>query len=259
MIDLKEFIKISEDIVDEIQKHHDKKLQDMIAEARREASQKEAAALKESRLANPSEAPIPWGWIHFAPDVFQDMVSGYETRKLPEIDQYSFSCMAYSSAPRCLNRIHRFVDDYRLLTIANNSTRDITIFDALDTIKKAVLKFVNLENQTEPEAWFSDLDYMVSECRIVHTVEPHHALLEGCPVESMASVASAYRILLGHILGFLYAMDQAYNLNRAYISANQAPAFRIAIGPAWIAKRMERRTRLVSAQLAVWDDTEAGN
>ena len=256
VIDLKEFIKISENIVDEIEKSHDEKLEDMIVGAGSEAFQNEAAALRESHLANPSQAPIPWGWTYVTPDAFREMISGYETRKLPEIDQHSFSCMAYSTAPRCLARIHRFIDDYRLLTIADNSTRDMAILDALDTIKKAALKFVKLENQTKPEAWFSDLDYMVSECRIVHNVEPHHFLLEDCPVESMATITSAYQILLGQILGFLRAMDQAYNLNRAYISANQTPTFRIAFGPAWLTMRMETRARLVSAQLAVWDEVE---
>jgi hypothetical protein len=256
VIDLKEFIKISENIVHEIEKSHEEKLQDMIVEARSEAFQHEAAALQELHLANPSQAPIPWGWTYVTPDAFREIISGYETRKLPEIDQHSFSCMAYSTAPRCLARIHRFVDDYRLLMIADNSTPDMAILDTLDTIKKAALKLVYLENQTKPEAWFSDLDHMVSECRIVHNVEPRHLLLEDFPVESMATAASAYQILLGQILGFLYAMDQAYNLNRAYSSANQTPALRIAFGPAWLTMRMETRARLVSAQLAVWDEVE---
>jgi hypothetical protein len=181
VIDLKEFIKISEDIVDEIERSHEDRLQDMIAVARSEAFQNEAAALEELHLANPFQAPIPWGWTHVPPDAFRDIISGYETRKLPEIDQQSFGCMAYSIAPRCLDRIHRFIDDYRLSIIADNSTRNMAISNALDTIKKAALKFVNLENKTKPEAWFSDLDYMVSEYRIVHTVEPQHAVLGDFP------------------------------------------------------------------------------
>jgi hypothetical protein len=132
----------------------------------------------------------------------------------------------------------------------------MAISDALDTIKKAILKFVNLENKTKPEAWFSDLDYMVSEFCIVHAVEPQHALLEDFPVESVVTVASAYQILLDHVLGFLYAMDQAYCLEKAYISADQPSAFRIVFGPAWLAMRMETRTRLVTAQLAVWDEVD---
>ena len=256
IIDLKEFMKISENIVDEIEKSHDENLQEMIAEARSEALESEAAALQESHLAKPSQAPIPWGWTYTTSDTFREMISEYETSRLPKIDQHSFSCMAYSTAPRCLARICRFVDDYRLLMIADNNTADMAISDALETIKEGTLKFVNLENQTEPEAWFSDIDYMVSECRIVYNVEPHHFLLEDCPIESMETVASAYQTLLGQILGFLRAMDQAYNLGKDYISANQTAAFRIAFGPAWLTMRMEARARLVGAQLTVWDEVE---
>jgi len=132
----------------------------------------------------------------------------------------------------------------------------MTISNALDTIKKAALKFVNLENKTNPEAWFSDLDDMVSEYRIMHTVEPEHALLKDFPVESMVAMARAYQVPLDHVLSFLYAMDQAYNLNKTYISANQTSAFRIVFGPAWLAMRMQTRARLVSVQLTVWDEVE---
>jgi hypothetical protein len=72
----------------------------------------------------------------------------------------------------------------------------------------------------------------------------------------METVASAYQTLLGQILGFLRAMDQAYNLGKDYISANQTTAFRIAFGPAWLTMRMEASTRLVGAQLTVWDEVE---
>jgi hypothetical protein len=64
IIDLKEFMKISENIVDEIEKSHDENLQEMIAEARSEAFESEAAALQESHLAKPSQAPIPWVWTY---------------------------------------------------------------------------------------------------------------------------------------------------------------------------------------------------
>jgi hypothetical protein len=86
VINLKEFIKISEDIIDEIERSYEEKLQAMIAEARCEAFQDEAAALDELHLTNPSQAPIPWGWAHVPPDFFRDIISGFETRNLPEID-----------------------------------------------------------------------------------------------------------------------------------------------------------------------------
>jgi hypothetical protein len=72
----------------------------------------------------------------------------------------------------------------------------------------------------------------------------------------VVAAATAYQVLLDHVLGFLYAMDQAYNLNNSYISANQTSAFRVVFGPAWSRMRMESRARLVSAQLAVWDEVE---
>jgi hypothetical protein len=168
----------------------------------------------------------------------------------------SFSCMAYISAPRCLDHIRRFMDAYRIINLADNSTPDPNCQNALETMKRGALKFAVLEDQTALETSNSDLDEIVAECRIVNAAEPSNPLFEDCPAESLSTISGAYESLLLDVLSFVQTMDKVYDFPRSPASREVKSGMRNAFGQAWMANKMEHRVRLVGIQLAAWDKIE---
>lgn len=261
IIDLLEFLRISEKIVNEIERIHDQDMQNTIQQAMYAAIGNNEKKLEESRRANLSEALLPWGWVFVAPQSFIDTISLYEASSLPHVHHYSLTCMAYFSASRSLGRISKIEGDYSLLCSADGVLADPAIIEALTTMKNAALKFTILENQDETETWFSDIEKLEVECRILHAVDSKNSAIEGFSAEAVRirSITSAYRILMDHILAFLQTMDDAYKEHKKFSADRSLDTVGIArdvYKTEWSSKRMEARARLVSIQLATWPEVE---
>lgn len=252
VIDLLEFFKISEIIVNKIESVHDGEMQNMIQEANIEATKNEENALDKSRRGKPAQALLPWGWEFVAPGSFKDTISSYQTTLPPSFDCRSLTCMAYFSAPRSLSRVHQIVEDYRFLCAADGVAADPAITDALTTMTTASLKFTHLENQNGAET-FSEIEKLLVECSILYALDSKNPTIDGFSVEAIRikTVKAAYQTLIDHVLGFLQTIDDAYNNSSDHIDAVRA-----FYKTTWLAKRMEARACLVRAQLATWHEVE---
>lgn len=212
----------------------------------REAICNEASRRKLERSENPNIGPQPHFWL---PKSIQLQYHGREDI-ITLLEPNSFTAMAYETAPKCTEEIERLMTLLRVSFEQKNLSRaDVVVVEAsgaLDSMSKAISKFMLLQDQHKSADTFSDLDALEFEYSTASCLEPQPDF----PAKEFELCQKGYYQLLTYIMGLLEVFSHIFQ-GRTYITRS-----RHELEWLWKEKKMNIRMAWVEKQLAGWDDME---
>ena len=243
---------------------HDEVLDEMVAKDIESAVNHEASLRLIESEARPYGGPLPWGWVwdarakQFKNIYTSDVLAATST---PTLEPWSFTAMAYQTAPRCIKEIDRLDNLIAQSGITEGVGTDFSNQEAEEAVRSlrlvrlAAAKFGFLQDQRrDSNPRFSDLDAFVVMASVLDDCNPQHTVLKDYPHGPAIDVQTGYPEVLKLIMGFVHAITQIYT-GRTYLTRPREESDRL-----WNEQRMYARMKQIERKLHKWDAIEiAGN